>query len=211
MRKIIIAILSLCMIISVFTGCGRPKLTPDESVKAIYDLYIKGNTVGISKLGLSDKDIALAVSNSDDTVKSTISNTFIANGLDVEDSVIDEICTARKSALSKMESEFEVVSLEKKTAKVKIKTTYFDEKALYDTTFHDAVDTAEVDGYDGYDEYIDAIANAYPQNLIAAYNAVVPSEDKKDFSISCTIVNNTWVPADMSGFGNTLFNTISGQ
>ena len=61
MKKIYTALLSICLAAFLLSGCNREKPTAADSVKAIYDLYILGDTSGVERLGMPEEDISNAI------------------------------------------------------------------------------------------------------------------------------------------------------
>lgn len=211
MKKFFSILLSICLCITLLTGCNEPKTDAAGSVKAIYDLYILGDTKGISSLGMTKEDITAARQTYDDSLKETIRANFSASGQEIEESVLDELCAARKEALSKMEASAEIVSESEGKATVVIHTTYFDESDLDADAFYAAKETAQQNSFSSAEEQQVFLMDTYTRNLITAYQTVTPSEDTTDITVDCVIQNNTWVPANMSSFGSDLAAAITGQ
>lgn len=211
MKKIYVLLLTLSMVVSLLSGCGKGKPTAADSVKAIYDLYILRDTTGVTALGMSQADITNALNAYDQALAQTIRSNFSTSGLEMDDETIADICKARVKALSKMNAEFKVSSQKDDTAIVTLSTTYFDEVALDTDAAYDAREAADAKNFTDYDAYLNFIMETYTQNLIAGYENVTPSEDRKEIVVTCTIIDNMWLPEDMATFGNELGLTISGQ
>ena len=79
MKKFCISFFSIFLCSIFLTACGEPENNAASSVKAIYDLYILGDTDGISSLGMSTEDIKSAQTAYDDSVKETIRANFSAS------------------------------------------------------------------------------------------------------------------------------------
>lgn len=200
-----------CFIINLISGCGMSKPTADTSVKAIYELYILGDTEGVSKMGLSEENIRTARTSYDEALAASIRGNFSASGFQIDKKSLDAICQARKEALSRMEATYKVISEEYDSATVVLSTTYFDEQTLDTDAAYDAREAADKDSFPDYNAYSAYIMQQYTQNLIDAYHNVTPSEDTVDITVECVIVNNTWMPKDMASFGSDLASAISGQ
>lgn len=211
MKKICTVVFCIFLCSAFLTACGEPENNAASSVKAIYDLYILGDTEGISSLGMSDEDIASAQSAYDDSVKETIRSNFSASGQEIDDATLDELCAARKEALSKLSASAEITFESEKRATVVLSTTYFDESKLDEDAFYSAREAANQAGLATLEEQQVFLMQTYTQNLIAAYKAVTPSEDTTDITVQCVIQNNSWVPANMSSFGSDLALAITGQ
>ncbi len=211
MKKICSIMITLCLAVSLLAGCGKEKPTAIDSVKAIYDLYILGDSTGAAALGMSDEEIAEATAAYDEALTATIRANFSASGLEIDDETVDAICQARKEALSHMHAEYTLTSEENDTAVVTLSTTYFDEVTLDTDAAYGARDEADAEGFTDYDEYLSFIMETYTQNLIEGYQNVTPSEDTKDIVVNCIIINNTWLPEDMAAFGSELGLTVAGQ
>lgn len=211
MKKIYTALLSICLAAFLLSGCNREKPTAADSVKAIYDLYILGDTSGVERLGMPEEDISNAINAYDNALAETIRSNFSASGLEMEDETLEAICRARKEALSKMNAECTVISEEGDTAVVELSTTWFDEETLDTDAAYDAREKADAAGYTDYDEYLNFIMETYTDNLLEEYKNVTPSEDRKEITVNCIIVNNSWLPEDMAAFGSELSLAITGQ
>lgn len=211
MKKFYSLLLCVCLCSVFLTSCGEPKNNAATSVKAIYDLYILGNTDGVFSLGMSKEDIQSARSSYDQSVKETIRSNFSASGQEIEDDTLDELCSARKDALAKMKATAEVISESDRTATVVIHTTYFNESSLDEDAFYNAREAANQSGLTELQEQQVFLMHTYTQNLIAAYKNVVPSKDTTDITVECVIQDHVWVPANMSSFGSDLALAITGQ
>lgn len=211
MKKRFPLFMCLCLAVCIFTGCGHEKPTAADSVKAIYDLYILEDTEGISRLGLSDENIASAQSAYDDALAASIRSNFSASGLEIDEESLNAICQARRDALASMTAEFTVSSETGDRAQVLLSTTYFDEQALDADAAYGARDEADQAKISDHDQYMEYVMKCYTQNLIEGYQAVAPSDETVTITIDCRIINNVWMPTDMSSFGNDLAQAISGQ
>lgn len=211
MKRIFSILLCICLCTALLTGCNEPKTDAAGSIKAIYDLYILGDTKGITSLGMTEEDITAARQTYDDSLKETIRANFSASGQEIKEDVLDELCAARKQALSQMEASAEIVSESEGKATVVIHTTYFDESDLDADAFYAAKETAQQNNFSTAEEQQVFLMDTYTRNLIEAYKSVTPSEDTTDISVDCVIQNKTWVPANMSSFGSDLALAITGQ
>lgn len=211
MKKRFQLFMCLCLAVGILSGCGRAKPTAADSVKAIYDLYILGDTEGVSELGLTDENIADAQAAYDLALAATIRSNFSASGLEISEESLAAICQARKEALASMTAQFTLVSETGDQAQVLLSTTYFDELELDADAAYAARDEADQAGLTDYDEYMEFVMTCYTDHLIEGYQNVVPSEEIVSLTIDCTIVNNVWMPVDMSSFGSDLSQAVSGQ
>lgn len=202
---------SMCLCAAFLSGCGEPKKNAADSVRAIYDLYILGDTQGITSLGMTEEDINTARQTYDDSLKETLRANFSASGQEIEEAVLDELCNARKTALAKMKASAEIISEADGKATVVIHTTYFDESNLDADAFFSAKEDARHKSFASTEEQNKFLMDTYTRNLITAYHEVTPSEKTTDISVDCVIQNNTWVPANMSSFGSDLALAITGQ
>lgn len=210
MKKTTCFLLGFCLMLPILTGCGIPKPTAVDSVKAIYELYIQRNTEGARKLGLTEAEISNALSLYDHALSNTIRQNFSASGLEINSETIDTICQARIEAFSKMTATYTLVSEKDGTAVVTLDTTYFDEAALDTNAAYDAREAADEAGFTDYEEYLKFIMETYTNNLIESYQKVTPSQDTKQISVTCSIFNNTWLPSDMAAFGGALGRAVAG-
>ena len=199
----------LCTLL--LTGCNGPKKSAADSIQAIYELYILGNTEGIISLGMSEEDINNARQTYDDSLKETIRANFSASGQEISEDVLNELFEARKTALSKMSASAEVVSESSGKATVVVHTTYFDEHDLDSDAFYQARETARQNSFPTVEDQKAFLMDTYTQNLIAAYQNVEPSQETTDITVECVIQNNTWVPANMASFGSDLALAIAGR
>lgn len=211
MKKFFPTLLCMCMCTAFLSGCNGPRKNAADSIKAIYELYILGNTDGIAALGMSEEDISNAKKTYDASLKETIRAKFSASGQEIKEEVLDELCAARKTALSKMNATAEVVSESSGKATVVVHTTFFDEFSLNADAFYDARETARQNSFPSLDEQQAFLMDIYTKNLIEAYQNVTPSEETTDITVECVIQNNTWIPASMASFGSDLALAITGQ
>ncbi len=211
MKKLFPTLLCMCVCTAFLSGCNGPRKNAADSIKALYELYILGNTDGIAALGMSKEDINNAKKTYDASLKETIRAKFSASGQEIEEEVLDELCAARKTALSKMQATAEVVSESSGKATVVVHTTFFDEFGLDADAFYAARETARQSSFPSLDEQQSFLMDVYTKNLIAAYQDVTPSEKTTDITVECVIQNNTWVPANMASFGSDLALAITGQ
>lgn len=211
MKKFFSILFCMYFCTAFFAGCGEPKKNAADSVKAIYDLYILGDTQGITSLGMTEEDISAARQTYDDSLKETIRANFAASGQEIEEQTLDDLCEARKSALAKMSASAEVVTETDGKATVVIHTTYFDESDLDADAYYAARETAQQNSFSTKEEQQKFLMDTYTQNLIEAYQNITPSEKTTDISVDCVIQNNTWIPANMSSFGSDLALAITGQ
>ena len=110
-----------------------------------------------------------------------------------------------------MRAECSVVSEHRDTAEVLLITTYFDEQALDADAAYAARDAANQADLNDYQEYMEYVMASYTEYLIQGYQDVLPSEDMAAVTVPCIIIDNVWMPADMSSFGGDLALAISGQ
>ncbi len=211
MKNFFLLSLCLCTCMSMLASCGAPRTDAADSIKAIYDLYILGDTSGISSLGMTDEDIAAAQKNYDDSLRETIRANFAASGQEINENTLDKLCSVRKDALAKMNATAEIIEESDGKATVVIHTTYFNEASLDADAFYDAKEESQQLDFETQEEQQVFLMNAYTQNLIEAYQDVTPSESTTDITVECVIQHKTWVPANMSSFGSDLASAIAGQ
>lgn len=211
MKKIYTALLLIVLTTFFFAGCNSEKPTAADSVEAIYDLYILGDTSAAATLGMSEEEAADALTTYDETLKENIRSNYSASGLEIDDETIHSICEARKGAFSRMKADFTVTSEEGSTAVVTINTTYFDEILLDTNAFYEAKEEANNLDFADDLEYQNYTMDAYTENLIEAYRNITPSSDTKTIAVTCTIINNAWLPEDIGAFYEELALTITGQ
>ena len=211
MKKHLSILLILCMFILNLTGCSKSSLTPDESVKALYDLYILEKTEGVQALGMSKEDITKVLTSYNQALTDSLTANITSAGLAIEDAKITEIVNARKTALKNMTATCELVSSDEETAVVILKTTYFNEKELDEKAANDALVVCQETDSDDEAAMLSIAASAYADNLIQGYLDVIPSSDYREIVINCTLKDNVWLPDDMSAFGKNLGIAISGQ
>lgn len=211
MKKIFPILFYIGLCLPLIAACNEPKTNAAESIKAIYDLYILGDTQGITSLGMTDEDISNARKIYDDSLKETIRANFAASGQEIEETTLNKLCDARKEALSKMEASSEITAESEGKATVVIHTTYFDESTLDSDAYYEAREETKKNGFSDLEEQREFLMKLYTKNLIKAYQNVTPSKDTTDITVDCVIQNKTWVPANMSSFGSDLAQAITGQ
>ena len=211
MKKIILFCLMGCLLTSIFTGCGKKTSDPTPYIKAIYNLYILGDTEVAKELGLSTDHIIAAEEAYNEALAQNLRDNFAAGGITVNDTDILAIITARSTAMSRMEAGY-ICTMESKTsATVTILASYFDEIALDTSAAKDAVATAEDKTFESKEDYMAFVTATYVENLIAAYQSVSPSVEKKEISVPCVLTDGIWYPKNMEQFYSDLATTICGQ
>ncbi len=211
MKKFLPILFCICLYIPLLGGCNEPRLNAADSIKAIYDLYILGDTTGISSLGMTKEDISAARKTYDDSLRETIRANFADSGQEIEEETLEELCNARKEALSKMKASAEITKESEGKATVVIHTTFFNEFDLDADAYYNAREKAKKKGFEDLEKQQVFLMNAYTKNLIKAYQEVTPSKETIDITVDCVIQNKTWIPANMSSFGSDLALAISGQ
>lgn len=211
MKKLCTVIFCVFLCSAFLTACGEPKRDAASSVKAIYDLYILGDTDGIASLGMSAEDIKSAQTAYDTSLKETIRANFSASGQEIDDDTLNELCAARKEALSKLTATAKVTSESDGKATVVLHTTWFDESNLDENAFYNAREAAKQSGLSTLEEQQVFLMQTYTQNLITSYQEITPSKDTTDITVECVIQDDSWVPANMSSFGSDLAVAITGQ
>ena len=211
MRKKYIVLLGLCLSLVLCVGCGREEPSAVDSVKIFYDLHIIRDTSEAGKLGMTDEDIAEALAAYDEALADTIRSDLYASGLEIDDESVAAICEARISALSRMNAEYELTSENSDTAVVTLSTTYFDEASLVEEAADAARKEADAQKFTEYKEYQTYILDAYIRNLVAGYEAVTPSTDRREVIVTCIIVDNTWLPEDLAALGSNLRLAVTSQ
>ena len=211
MKKYLSSLLIICMTMLIFTGCGKPSLTPEESVKALYDLYILENSEGVLSLGMTKEDVTNVLTSYNQALSDSLTANITSAGLIMTDAQITEIVSARKTALKSMTATCEVISSDEESAVVLLKTTYFNEKKLDKKAANDALAASQEADSTDEAEILAIATNAYAQNLIDGYLSVTPSSDYKEIVVNCSFKDKVWLPDDMSAFGRDLGIAISGQ
>ena len=211
MKKYIKSLFLFCLSAIIMTGCSSPKMGASDSVLAIYNLYVKGDSEGVLKLGMKQEDVNSNLTSYDVSLMDQLKTSMTSAGLTIEDTVLTEIIEARKTALKTMTASCELVSSEKETAVVLLKTTYFDEAALDEKAANDAIAKAQESGSTDADEMLTLATGYYAQNLIDSYRAVTPSEDMKELTVNCVLSGGVWLPEDVKVFGEELGSVITGQ
>ena len=211
MKKFFPLLLCIGLFLPLIAACNEPRTNAADSIKAIYDLYILGDTQGITSLGMTDEDINNARQIYDDSLKETIRANFAASGQEIEETTLNKLCDVRKEALAKMKASSEITEQSEGKATVVIHTTYFDEATLDSDAYYEAREETKEHGFRDIEEQRVFLMKEYTKNLIKAYENVTPSENTTDITVDCVIQNKTWVPANMSSFGSDLAQAITGQ
>ncbi|MEY8518388.1 DUF5105 domain-containing protein [Lachnospiraceae bacterium 29-84] len=211
MKNCLPALFCVCLCSSFFllAGCGNPKIDAAGSVKAIYDLYILGDTKGITALGMETEDISAAQETYGNSLRDTIRKNFAESGQQIDEAALEELCAARKEALSKMSATAEVTAESEGKATVVIRTTYFNESSLDEEAFYTARQSAWKMDFPSLEKQQEFLMDAYTQNLIQSYQEVTPSEDTAAITVDCVIHNHIWMPANMSSFGADLAHAVT--
>lgn len=211
-RKSLLLSLVLIVISIMVIGCSsKPKVAADETAKILFDFYIKGDQESLEKIKLSKEQIEeIAKIQKDETMK-TIKNNFAVAGLKVSDAQVNEIYTARASALKKLSAETEIVSENDESADVKLKTTYINEIALDEKAATNAIQEVEKLNITNQEEILNKLTEVYIKNLINEYKNVQPSSDLKEQTFKFEIKEKTWLPQDIETFSLGIVKLVLGM
>ncbi|MBU5483442.1 DUF5105 domain-containing protein [Clostridium sp. MSJ-11] len=211
-RKSLLLSLVLIVISIMVIGCSsKPKVAADETAKILFDFYIKGDQEALAKIKLPKEQIEeISKIQKDETMK-TIKNNFAVAGLKVSDAQVNEIYTARASALKKLSAETEIVSENDESADVKLKTTYINEIALDEKAATNAIQEVEKLNITNQEEILNKLTEVYIKNLINEYKNVQPSSDLKEQTFKFEIKEKTWLPQDIETFSMGIVKLVLGM
>ena len=211
MKKIFIFCLMGCLLAASLTGCGKKAPDPIPYIKAIYNLYILGDTKEAEELGLSTEQITTARETYKQALSDNLRENFKTSGLDVSNEDIDAIVEARADAMSRMSAAYVSTQTSKTTAEVTIMVSYFDEVALDTAAAEDALAAADDEVFASTEEHKAFVTKTYIANLISAYKTLSPSVECKNIVVSCVLADGHWYPENADQFYGELALTICGQ
>ncbi|MCY6369703.1 DUF5105 domain-containing protein [Clostridium ganghwense] len=212
MKKSLVLLMSFLFIPIMLIGCSsKPKVSPDETAKILFNFYIKGDQSGLEKIKMPKDVIDETAKLQKETYTTAIKNNFKVAGLTIKDEQVEQIYEARMEGLKKLTVTTETVSESDTEAQVKIKSTYFDTVALDKKAAQDAVEQVKKLKLTNQQEAKTKVTDAYIKNLVEAFKNVKPSADTKEKTFKFTIQEKVWLPQNMIQFGSGIGGQVSGM
>lgn len=208
MKKIKNGIILVITVLLVLVVIGRysniPKVTAQDSVKALFNVCVKGDPQDILKIGMDKKSTDTLAETKKQTFNTQLRMNFSSQGLPIKEEQIQKIFEARNEAMKRLTATAEVVSKSDKTVDVKLKSTYINETEISNKAATDAIEQV---GQGNKSK----ITEAYINNLIQAYKSAKPSADTKEKVFKCTMQNKLWLPESAFEFGKEAASLASGM
>lgn len=216
-KKYLLVLVSLILTTSLFlVGCGDSnKVTPEQSAKAYYDLYVLQDSTEIEKLGLSKTEVETVVKAQKTATKNATKKNFTVNGLSITDDQLEAIYNSQMGMMKKLSLNTEVVSSDAETAKVKMTTTYVDFIAADTKAAEDTIEEAQAAGITDLAKLSELYINHLVKNVDEIEVSTETKENTFDFKKQTVQSDGKdkeiWAPTDMTKFGTELGKMITGQ
>lgn len=212
MKKSLLVMVSMFLVVMLLAGCtSKPEADAAESAKIFYDLYIKGDIAGATKLGMNENEASTLLETTKETLITLFKGYMETTGLVISDEQVTQIVEARIEGIKKLSATAEIVSEDKESAEVKLSTTYFDELSMQEKVVEDVIAELENSGITNEQEMLDKMAELFVNKLIEAYKNLEPSKDQKSETIQFILEDNVWIAENMAKFGTTVGQLTSGQ
>lgn len=210
MKKVIILLLSLLMLSTILIGC-KPKVGPDEAAKNLFNFLLKGDQAGVSKMGISQKEMDDAVKSEKGGFNEAMKNEFKSAGLTIKDDKVEEITKAIMESLKKVTLDAQVVSQSGQTAEVKIKTTYIDFDAASKKVLESSMAELKDQQITDEKELQNKVTEVLTKNFIAEFKDAKPSTETKEETFKFAIKDKMWQPEDAAKCFEAVGKLASGQ
>jgi hypothetical protein len=209
-RKITLLLFIVLISISILAAC-QPKQTPNGDAQIYVNMIVKCDKSQMSKIGITNSEADKILKEDKDSNIEDIKNVFQTGQAAVSDAQILNMYNALMDDFKKATVTTSVVSQDDKSAKVKIKTTYFDIKKLFQKASTDATTQIRSKGLTDEDEATKEYWDAYAANIVQQLKIAKPSTSTREKTFNFTFKDNAWVPEDKTTFSTDLGNLILGQ
>lgn len=177
------------------------KITPEESAEIFWNLCAKADTSGFEKLGYSKEFGDRLISYVNKKLLQEMQDELIGTGVQLSDEEVQNMITAIMNGLGKNEAQFEEISIDGDTAKVKITSTFIDLSAVNESVLNKITNDAIAAGTTD----VQQIMQAYCKNFADGMNNVQPKTDSSNyFTFEFTKVADIWVPSNVDEFSEDI-------
>lgn len=177
------------------------RITPEESAEIFWKLSAKADTSGFEKLGYSKEFGDKLISYVNKKLVKQMQDEFTGTGAELSDEEVQKMITALMNGLGKNDAQFEEVSKDGDTAKVKVTSTVIDINSIIETvvnkTANDAIAAGTTD--------VHQIMQAYCTNFINEMNNVQPISKSSNYrTFEFTKVADMWFPSNVDEFSEDI-------
>lgn len=177
------------------------RITPAESAEIFWNITAKAEASGIEKLGYSKEFGDKLVSYSSKKVAQQMKDEFSEMGASLSDDEVQNLVQAFINGLSKNTAQYEEISKDDDTAKVKITSTSLDFSSIVEAAVNKTTNDAIASGNSDTQQ----LMQAYCTNLINEINNAQPvSRPTNQITIDFTKVADLWLPSNMDDFAEDI-------
>lgn len=211
LRTIILIAIVMCCILLV--GCDKP-VEPNEMAQILYQFYIQEDMTNINKLGLTQEEatklIDSGVANFEKELQESLWGIAGDYKIAIDVNEIENTIGARRALEKKLTVQTQMLSKEKDKAQVELKTTYFDEQAIYEMASNKVEEKVSEEEFEDENAFMQAYMDDYIKEIIAAYKSAEISTDEKSIIVEFIKQDNMWLPVDSQAFIDHLTELTSG-
>lgn len=221
MKKLVTLVAMMSMLCMVLAGCGTKLAPADETISALYDLYVKQDAEPIvSLLGFESEEVAFDAFFAEDvdpeaTVNEMV-DMFSQMGVEMTEEETQAFTDSMIGMIDRAECTAEITSEEGDTTVVTLSIKGFDVNEISNTALETVTEMvnnmteeealALSTDEEAYNDYMKQVVQLFTDG----FNAAVVSEEAVEVEVECqklAVDNNgkeivAWLPVDMDGFAS---------
>lgn len=208
-NKIAMSLLSALLFSVMLAGC-QPKVTttPDAAAKIYFNAIVKENKSEISKINVTDSEADKHIKGQKDKTCKEIKDDFTKEQISITDEQVQNLYNSLRQAFKKTSVTASVVSQDDKSAKVKVKSNYFDLTAEYSKAQTAAIAKVKSENLTDEVEARKQLVNEYINNVVEQLKNASPSNETKEKTFNFVLKNNTWVAEDTDNISQDFYDLI---
>lgn len=152
---------------------------PEYAAKAYYDFYVKQDSSGMIDRGMTEENINAAINQTKEACKEKFIDSFNKEGILYDEKQIEDVINVLLEANKKLSSDVEVISSDKDTGFVKIKSTYFDFNSMIIKVQNETINEFKKKVHSA-EEIKAKFATVYLKHIKDEALLINPSIDKKE-------------------------------
>lgn len=211
LKGIIFILISTCCML--LAACDKP-VEPDEMAQILYDFYIQEDMKDIGQLGLTQDEAKKLIESGIEGFEKELQDSLetIAGDYEVviDANQIKGAIEARRKLEKKLTAQTQIIAKEKDKAQIELKTTYFDEQAIYESASNVLGEKLEKVEYENEDTFMQQCIDVYVEEIITAYESAEISTDEKSIVVDFEKQDGRWLPANSQEFVDHLTELTSG-
>lgn len=185
--------------------------TPEETVKAYYEIFVHENLKYKDPLCLTDVTATEILERVIELDKATIRGQFEEVGIEIDDERITNVVDARRRAFKKLEGKAELFAIDGDVAQIKLTSTYFKDEEIY----------AQVDKEVGLvlhklgenatkEERMAAFVNTSLTALVKYYDQAKVQVKPRAITVEFHKNGHYWIPKDVEHIGDDIYDLVMG-